>query len=1499
MQLTKKYYFRNIIKHPVYFYLVTFHKLPGVLFFILACLSQPLHLIAQKTNYQIDRLSTTNGLPSNHVHCILQDYKGFIWIGTDVGLVKYDGFSFTAYKHREAEASSIGKGDVWVIYEDRFANLWIGTKGGGLNLYNRDKDSFIHYTKQRETGNSVNDNNINALVGDNHNNLWIGTGYGGLNCLNLQTKKFTYFKNNPNDSSTLGCNGVMSLHADTKNNLWVGTWGGGLNLFNYQSNKFNRYKFDYYERPNMTSNVVWTIYEDKKNNLWLGTWGSGLLLFDRNTNTFKHFEKKSSESTSISDNVVLSILEDTYGDFWVGTESGFNMMNRDKGTFTVPTVLGNGLKEDLAGSSIYSLFNDKQGILWIGTFNQGVNILDKKKQKFTIHQLDGDLHSNSVNYACEDESGDIWLGTGESGVVKYDKKLRRIISFKNNKTGLVSSFISEICNLNKDNLLFSTYKGLFQINKKNGTISLFKGKSDAFNINILSYKNRYLVLKKYNQLIQYNLKTGSFNEILKTDTFSYIQSYIVGKDSVLWIGTEESGLYKYNMRDHLFQNFRHEMSGKNFISDNNVRCMFEDNSGNIWLGTPSGLNKLNAKTGSIKIYDEHNGLDNPSIFNIIDDNFGNIWVSTETGLSRFDIQRNTFINFSEQEGLPDKTPRLFKTLKGEIILTGSKGFCIFDPPQKISKNDYKTSVIITDFKLFNKPVLPGIKGSPLKKHISETNALTLNHNQSVITFSWVGINYRMPEKNQYAFKMEGFDKSWNYVGNMRTTTYTNLNPGHYIFSVKASNNDGIWNETGTYVNINIQPPFWQTWWFRTILILSCVAGIYSWFRIRTWRLMAQKIVLTNMVNQRTADINKQKEILQSQKEALTLQANQLLEANNLLVLRGKELETAAHELKLQGAELQSQKEELMLQADSLQEVNFLLTSRGEELEIAAEQLKIQGEKLYQANEELLRLNTTKDRLFSIVAHDLKNPFNAIIGFTEALSERFDKLTSDKKHQMLDNILSSSKSAYKLLENLLEWARSQTNSVEFNPVSIEVQTIFLKIKQLLELQAKAKQIEIVIIKDRDDLYAYGDVTMIETIVRNLVSNAIKFSSRGARILLSATYVKNEILKEQNISLSQVKHPNPLYIEISVTDTGIGISPELQEKLFRIDVSHMTPGTAGETGTGLGLILCQEFAGKNSGKVLVHSVPEKGSTFSLYLPINKESADALQKVKKTIHTGNIDLLQTLPDEEIVNSENRNYQILIVEDNLEVRNFLVKNISIKYHVHEAKNGRLGWEKALQHLPDLIISDVMMPEMDGFELCKIVKEDIRTSHIPFIILTAKMGDENQLSGFKSGASDYLIKPFNISVLNLKIKNMLDLQHRMRLRYASQVFIGPSDVPISKLDEAFIKNSIEIVEKNISDPDFNVELFSKQLNMSHYQLFRKLRAIANLLPNDFIRTIRLKRAAQLIEQGQFNITEICYETGFRDPSHFTKCFKKEFGVLPKDYTHSTKLHTSIKNNLF
>ncbi len=611
---------------------------------------------------------------------------------------------------------------------------------------------------------------------------------------------------------------------------------------------------------------------------------------------------------------------------------------------------------------------------------------------------------------------------------------------------------------------------------------------------------------------------------------NYCLHFMKDRKGNLWIGTY-NGFTKYDITNHSFYNFNNDKN--KILSQNWIYALCEDFKGNIWLGTANGLDVYNPKSNSFKYYFKKDGLPDNLISGLQCDSTGNIWISTLQGLCKYDNVKEKFVSYSKADGLHVTEYNVnctYKNKKGELFFGGNGGYVYFKP-NEIQQNKYAPKVIITNLKLFynNVQVTKG-KNSILKNQISETKEITLYYNQNIITFEYIALNYLNPEKNQYAYQLAGFDNNWWKVGSRKDVTYTNLNPGTYTFRVKASNDDGEWNNTPTEIVIHIIPPFWKTTWFICLLIITVIFTIYIYNRLRVNTIVKHNKELEDIVINRTDEIRLQNQILENQ-------ANSLNETNTLLKERQQYIEDQSHEI--------------MAQRD-----------------------------------QLSNLNATKDKLFSILAHDLRNPFHIIIGFSELLVTNFQKLSEVKIKNFLTAINKSAFSGNDLLENILEWSRVQTGRMTFEPEEQNLLRISNEVINLLEGKAQQKGITINQFIN-SDIFVIADENMLKTIFRNLISNAIKFTPDQGQITLSA-----------EISV------DPSFIEVAVSDSGVGIAESTISNLFELHKTVTTKGTAQETGTGLGLIICREFVEKHKGKIWVKSQVDKGSSFYFLLP-NKTS------------------------------------------------------------------------------------------------------------------------------------------------------------------------------------------------------------------------------------------------------------------------------------------------------
>ncbi len=848
--------------------------------FSIIILLQCISTYARRPQIEFTHLKAQDGLSQSWVKSICQDKYGFMWFGTNEGLNKYDGYSFTVYKNNPEDKNSISNNAIESIYEDKSGNLWVGTENG-LNLYDRENDRFIYNTKlsrkriadfleledgsifmtSRNSGlflyNPENDSiisflpeetnpdrissdDLTSILMDSSGNIWIGSS-DGLNLLDTLTYKFTHFKNNENDRNSIAHSNIQALCLDSKNRIWVGTQSG-LSLLKYnkdapEKSTFINYKHNPNNEASISSGFVLALKGDKEDRLWIGIQNGGLNIIDLNTFeenncVFHHYVNNPDDNTSLSYNSIYSLYEDCNGTIWVGSYGdGVNMYNKLTKKFKHYKQEQNSINS-LSNNFVNALL-DEDDYLWIGTDN-GLNLFDKKNKTFKrfVHNPH-DNKSIGSNYVCaieKDSRGNLWIGTWAGGLNLFNRKTNTFTRFKydpnNNKS------------IGSDNMfaILKDHDGDLWIGTMGGGLNLFDYKNKTFKryINIDNDKN--------------------------TITDDWVRTLLESSYGEIWLSSSMT-VELFDKKAERFIHFSHDRNDIKSISYDGANMFFEDSKKNLWIGTIGGLNVFNREDSTFSHYNQEHGLPNNQINGILEDDHGNLWISTNKGISKFvnGINRPknlVFKNYDISDGLQgdEFRPRSFcKDKKGRMYFGGRNGFNIFHP-DSLPENPYIPPVIITKFLLFNKSVKIGTKDSPLKRHINLTKEIILSYKHSAITFEYAALNFVVPGKNQYAYMLEGFDRDWNYVENKREATYTNLNPGTYTFRVKGSNNDGVWNEKGVSLKIIITPPFWKTIWFRFSMIIFVILFAYSIYEIRVRNIVAYGRELEFKVAERTKDL---------------------------------------------------------------------------------------------------------------------------------------------------------------------------------------------------------------------------------------------------------------------------------------------------------------------------------------------------------------------------------------------------------------------------------------------------------------------------------------------------------------------------------------------------------------------------------------------------------------------------------------------------------------------
>jgi PAS domain S-box-containing protein len=809
-------------------------------------------LYTQPDNIRFKHLSIEQGLSQSYANCIIQDNSGFIWIGTETGLNKYDGYTFTVYESHADNLNSLSNSYILSICKDRNGMFWVGTEKG-LNRFDPGKDQFTRYLHDPDDPYSISHDRINSICEDGNGSVWVGTGKG-LNRFDQQKQKFFRYFTYPDNPKNLSNNNVRSVYIDKSGVLWIGTYGGGLNRFDHEKEEFSCYKNVPDDPGSLSNDNVLSIYEDKSGILWIGTDG-GLNRFDPEKKQFFCYNNVPDDPNSISDNQVNVIYEDKTGVLWIGTGSGgLNIFDREKERFVCYKNSPDN-PNSLSHNRVISIYEGNSGCLWFGTRGGGINIFNRETQKFIHYKTDpnnpNSLNDNMIWAIHEDRYGIFWIGTDVGGLNKFDRKRNTFTHYIHNPDDPKSISYNRVVRICEDRsgvLWIGTFRGLNTFNRETGQFIHYKfDPDDPYSLS----DNRVIcILEDQSEVLWIGTKGGGLNKFDRnTEKFIHykfdpddpyslsnnkVYDICMDRSGVLWVGTFGGGLNKFDMEKETFKRYQSDPDNPNSLSDNFIFSLHVDRSGIVWIGTAyGGLNKLDPAGDNFISFTVKDGLPDNTIYSILEDDKGNLWMGTNRGIAKFNSKIKEFKNFDEKNGLQSNefnAEVAYKSKNGEMFFGGINGFNSFFP-DSIQDNPFIPPIVITDFKIFNKPVPIGKMADDrviLEKPITETREIQLSYKDNVFSFEFSALHYVAPDKNQYAYLVEGLEEEWNYAGNRRYVTYANLNPGEYVFKVKGSNNDGVWNEEGTSVKITIVPPFWKTWWFYTlciILTISIIAAI--------------------------------------------------------------------------------------------------------------------------------------------------------------------------------------------------------------------------------------------------------------------------------------------------------------------------------------------------------------------------------------------------------------------------------------------------------------------------------------------------------------------------------------------------------------------------------------------------------------------------------------------------------------------------------------------------
>ena len=1350
----------------------------------------PMSAQVDYSSLSVSSLTMQDGLATNYIKLIYQDSKGFIWIGTREGLNRFDGISFTEYTNHPDDTLTISGNLITDILEDNHGQLWIGSTRG----LSRKEIGYSGFKRYPLVGDAVlRENHIAKIFEDEDQRLWIGTGTGNLYLYHRESDTFELF----------AIEGKSQLRdiADGPGDMLIlgyGDWvlpenGGGLMLFNKKTKQFVDPGLGKYSLDLSVTNIV----QHQGSEYWVSTYNSGLYVYDYETNELNKFQAKSATGGITIPDILFGITKDSQDILWLSTD-GWDLMWYDATTDHLSSLSTLNPLAGTADVAFTAVYEDRSGVFWTGTVNNGLLIFDKYRSRFRhLGKVNGisNLSGASVLALEECNDGGIWIGFDHGGVnyVNIDTQTSQQYLFDPEENNTISDdVINGLFEAKNGDLYIGTYLNGFDIlDPKQRKFTHFGGETSLYDATYIKcfYEDREgnIWIGSRNQgLIKYNPRDGS-SVNFKHDpndpssiTLDHVSAIIEENENSLWVGTFY-GLNRIDINSGTFKSWVHRENDPTSLSGVEVYALCKDQQGGLWIGTDNGLNYYDRLNDNFKHFTTSNGLSSNTIKGILADDDNNLWISTNRGISKLSISDMSIRNFGKDDGLIGlefEENAALKASDGTLYFGSTEGICFFDP-KEITQNSRVPKVVITNLLISNKPVSV-MDNSVLEKPISESENITLNPNHSVFSFEYVALNYTSPQKNQYAYMLEGFDKDWNYVDNNRLATYTNISAGNYTFRVKASNNDGLWNEEGTSINVTIEPVWWKKWWaFTGYFLIFIIAGIGA------------------------------------RKSAIS----------RIKLLNDLKLERLAKEKE--------------------HEVN---------------QIKI--------------------RFFTNLSHEFRTPLTLILG---PLDKMIDKGSIDKElRTQLKLMRRNARRLYRLINQLMDFRKAENGQMELQASEVDVVAFVKKTVENFNLLAREKGIRLKFKTSLTYQNLWIDKEMIDKVIYNLLSNAFNFTEKGGSITVSVEFATS-------VQDQELLHPSNKgeYIAVTVSDTGKGISEENKKLIFErfYQAEHIG------FGTGIGLSLVKSLVELHKGQITVKSEPGVGSNFIVLLPLGKShlngqesplTAEVIENGQKflTQPPGLDPLLDITPE----NIDQKELSLLIVEDNSELRYFLKESLRDTYNIFEATNGREALELVSHHSLDLILSDVMMPEMDGFELCKRLKSNIDTSHIPVVLLTAKSEEENAVEGLQTGADAYITKPFSLNLLYARIKNLIETRMKLMNQFHNQVEMDTETITSNEIDDNFLRQVIEITEKNMSAFDFNIEEIIKEVGMSRSNFFRKIKSLTGQSPVDFVNTIRFKAAGKLLLTTDLNVGEVALQIGYASTKNFRNGFKKHFNQTPTEF---------------
>ncbi|MFA9370880.1 MAG: two-component regulator propeller domain-containing protein [Labilibaculum antarcticum] len=1310
--------------------------------------------------------TNVDGLPSSYVKSITQDQDGFIWAATRSSVCRFDGNKFENFQCVEDGIYSDIQSDKIFMLCDTI--LVCRTINGKYYQFDFNNEYFKPYGLLNEI------EGLEIIV-PAEGGAWLCVqqqlkyfDVENGQCVNLEDKiKFAVLPKN-----------TKIVDVREKNNKIVVLTE---NSIIYVIDLIKRFVKGIDLPRELREDSFLAFFLGNNSNIWVGTSNAGICRINIENGKYIHFSEEQKGSRHILHNMVHCLAEDSIGRVWTGTENGLCVWSPVTEKFTCQQFdLTN--PDGINTNPIYNAFKDRSGNIWLGSYFGGINLWCSNSsffKKWKAGTGKRDLSGNVVSCLSEDQKGDLWIGLEDMGLNKMNISTGEITKFQSciGGNGLSFNNLHDILFVTPEILWIGTYThGINILNTKTGLFEYITTKNHP----LLPSDNIYHFLKKGN-LIYISTSSGVavFNTISKSispffkEILEGIQiEYMCDAGDYIWLSSF-TGIYRYSVQDQTLSKFDKIpfMKGINFVKIDSKR--------RVWIGDSyEALCYYDEADDKVVRFNKDNGFPVSWIFGLEEGENGDFWASSDKGLVKFNPETKKHTLFDLDSGIPFEQFNYrasYKDSRGNIYFGGNNGMVSFYETGEEVKSP-PLDVVFTEMQLFNKAVVPGVN-SPLQKSLNRSSEINLKYKENVFTIGYTALNYENQGKCQFAYYLENFDKSWNYVGNRGFATYTNLSPGDYTLHVKASMDKSEWGDHQRSINIHVKPPFYLSiWGYLIYFFIVCIIFI-----------------------------------------SIYLVGSRIQKSKAIANLERREKEYA------------------------------------------------------------VELNQAKLEFFTNISHEFRTPLSLIVGPLSNMIE--DENISFSVKKKFIGIEKNVNRLLRLVNQLLDFRKIERGKEKLQVSKNNINTLLQDLKESFSTTAEMKGVDLILETEGSDSEVWFDYPKMEKVLVNLLSNSFNFTDKGDTIRLTGK-VQNEVYLDRESKLTLV---------LSVMDTGHGIESNKLDKIFDRYFQAEDKDKV-HSGSGIGLAFVKGLVNLHKGTIVVESRLQEGTKFTISLPVSESDYSNDELTDCCSRSSILEDIEIEGDHESYAFTDKSKQttnlpsILVIDDNLELLEFIRESLHEDYSVTTASSGEEGLARIAECIPELIISDVMMPGIDGLELTKRIKTNIETSHIPVILLTAKGGTNNKYIGLKTGADLFIEKPFYPQILSQNICNILSTRRNVIERFKKDAFIAPADITHSESDREFVQSLTSLIIENLDQSSMDVSFITKEMGVSRSLLHIKLKRITDCSATEFVRTVRLREAVKLISNGKCNISEAAYRTGFSNPAYFSRRFKEFFGKSPRDY---------------